>query len=201
MGAPQGGSLMEQTLKNSIALTPTESRPLISNGHLGMALVIGTEIMLFSGFISSFLVARANFGTWPPLGQPRLPVAATAFNTLILLLSGLCLWFAGRSSYPETRKKLLWATLGSGAFFILFQGAEWIKLLEFGLSTTSSLYGSYFYLIVGAHALHASIGMFLLLWMILKSLDTKKNNLSVFSFYWYFVVALWPLLYALVYWA
>ena len=76
--------------------TETQTQPLVSNGVIGMFLLISTEVMMFSGFISAFLVARANFSTWPPLGQPRLPVEATAINTIVLILSGVALWYANR---------------------------------------------------------------------------------------------------------
>ena len=68
------------------ALAP--SQPLVPSGVLGLVLFIATEALFFAGLISAFLVLRAEAMAWPPLDQPRLPVALTGFNTFLLLVSG-----------------------------------------------------------------------------------------------------------------
>src|SRR2546426_12466030 len=72
--------------------------PLAENARLGMALFVFTEVMLFTGFISAFVIVQsgAPLGSWPPPGQPRLPIERTAVNTLALLASGAALFVAGR---------------------------------------------------------------------------------------------------------
>jgi caa(3)-type oxidase subunit IV len=77
----------------------------------------------------------------------------------LLFISGVMLWRANRT-FAELRdaeltRKLLGLAMGFGAFFVVFQGYEWTRLIEFGLTMQSSTYGAFFYLIVGAHALHA----------------------------------------------
>ncbi len=66
-----------------------------------------------------------------------------------------------------------------------------------------SNFGSYFYIIIGAHAFHVLVGLAILMWMILKSLKSSSAitpiNLIVVRNYWLFVVSLWPILYYLVY--
>ena len=39
--------------------------------------------------ISAFLIVKGGSAVWPPPGQPRLPIEATAFNTAVLLASAL----------------------------------------------------------------------------------------------------------------
>ena len=58
-------------------------KPVIESGVLGMLIFIFTELMLFAGFVSAFLIVKANAvgGVWPPPGQPRLPIAQTLFNS------------------------------------------------------------------------------------------------------------------------
>ena len=81
------------------------------------------------------------------------------------------------------------------------QGVEWLALLSDGLTMTSSSYGSFFYMIVGAHALHAVAAIIALVVMFGRLV---RNTLSVEAFtatrmFWYFVVGLWPFLYWQVY--
>src|SRR5579883_3098038 len=69
------------------SLPPPERR--MEPAQLGLLLFIAIEIMFFAGMISAFLVFRLGSSSWPPPGQPRLPVEVTALNTLFLLLSGV----------------------------------------------------------------------------------------------------------------
>lgn len=175
----------------------------LPNHIFAMLLVIATEIMLFGGFISAFLVAKGSALNWPPLGQPRLPVSTTFINTLALLFSGVSLYFVSRVK-KESSKKWLLGTMVLGLTFLIFQGLEWMRLIQFGLTTTSSVYGAFFYLIIGAHAVHAWVGLFLLALGVYQ-LQTKRLAdvhtpfMQSVTMYWYLVVAIWPVLYVLVY--
>src|SRR6266403_4518550 len=72
-------------------------RPFISSAMLAVLMVIGTEMMLFSGLIGSFLIFRLQAPFWPPPGLPRLPIAVTWINTFVLLSSGVTMYLAVRS--------------------------------------------------------------------------------------------------------
>ena len=51
-------------------------------------------------------------------------------------------------------RKWLGISILLGAFFLVFQGYEWIQLLKFGFTLSSSVYGGLFYLLIGAHGFH-----------------------------------------------
>jgi heme/copper-type cytochrome/quinol oxidase subunit 3 len=183
------------------------SRPkLVSNGIIGMVLFVITEIMFFSGLISAYLVNRAGAPVWPPSNQPRLPIEITAVNTFILLLSGVFFIWLIISFTKSPKKAPLWLGL-SMLFAIIFlgiQGYEWINLLSYGLTTTSSVYGAFFYSIIGMHGLHvlAGIGFLIYLWFSLggsASIEDKANKIKAVSIFWFFVIGVWPILYYLVY--
>jgi len=88
-----------------------------------------------------------------------------------------------------------------GGFFVYSQGTEWIALLSEGLTLTSSVYGSFFYLIVGAHALHAVAALLGMGWATyeLKEGRLTAAQLGTVATFWYFVVLVWPVLYMKVY--
>ena len=170
-----------------------------------MAIFIFTEIMLFAGFISGFVIVkgRAAGGVWPPLGQPRLPVEETAINTGALVLSAFVLFFASRKfkENPNSAKLPLIISIGLGLFFVVGQGLEWVAMLEQGLTLTSSTHGSFFYTIVGFHGLHAICAIGMLVWALVK---LYQNDLAITALwtcqtFWYFVVAVWPIIYWKVY--
>lgn len=177
-------------------------RRYVDNGALGMALFVFTEVMLFAGFISAFVIVRsgAPAGAWPPPDQPRLPVERTAINTLALLLSGLALFLARRNlkaGAHESALRWMGGAILLGSAFVVLQGSEWTALLRQGLTLTSSQLGSFFYLIIGAHAFHAVCAIIALAiaWMKLRARKLTETRLAAVSMFWYFVVLVWPVLY------
>jgi len=172
-----------------------------------MAIFLGTETMVFAALISAFLILRAGSGTWPPPAQPRLPVGITGLNTVVLLCSAYTMRRATAASRVERNADMvqwLGATAILGVTFLGVQGIEWVRLLEFGLRASSSLYGATFYTLIGCHGLHvfvAVIGLLAVLWGVLRVRPAGRRDvrLEVCQLYWLFVVGIWPILYVLVY--
>jgi cytochrome c oxidase subunit 3 len=77
-------------------------------------------------------------------------------------------------------------------------------LLHFGLTVSSSVYGGMFYTLIGFHGAHvfcALIWLVYVWWKARQGTYSKHHyaGLQTCSMYWIFVVALWPILYGLVY--
>jgi cytochrome c oxidase subunit III len=190
----------------TVTTMDSDQRILVS-AKLGILLFIIAEIMFFSGLISSFVVFRFSPVQWPPPGQPRLPLEITVINTLVLLLSGVTFQLAFRAlkaaQNPKFRK-LLTLTAVLGALFLCVQGFEWIRLLHFGLTLHASIFGGFFYCLVGTHGLHVFGGLMALLWVLKRAwANTYDSNHSlgveICRMYWFFVVGLWPVIFLLVY--
>ena len=184
-------------------VSESRSEPLVANAVMGMLIFVIAEAMLFAGLISAFTIIRSSAMLWPPPDQPRLPIEETAFNTAALLASGVFLFLARRAfgrDRARTQRALLISML-LGAFFVIFQGIEWLALIGEGLTLTSSNFGSFFYLIVGMHALHAviALGMLAYTWSRLAQGWLASSQLAAAEVFWYFVVGLWPFLYLVVY--
>lgn len=161
---------------------------------------------MFAGLISSLMVARASAPFWPPPDQPRLPIVQTGLNTVIFIASAFTMHRALQSLRARNRMAAVrWmvTTSALGAVFLALQGAEWVRLLSFGLTMTSSLYGALFYLIVGAHGVHVAAALAVLGLITVRvwrgRYDSDWQGVSACSLYWSFVVILWPILYVLVY--
>lgn len=196
------------------------AKPLIGSAYIAMLLFISADVMFFVGLIGAFIVFRFGAMQWPPLGQPRLPVEVTGMNTAILLLSGFTMLRAWRASAPVHKKMeaqrgtqhwnlksiidSLTLTLALGVIFLMVQGYEWTKLLKFGLTLSSGVYGGTFYVLIGCHALHV-LGAVIALLVVLRkvrsetALEKSEVNVKLAGMYWFLVVALWPVLYSLVY--
>lgn len=176
---------------------------IMDSRALGTLIFVFTEIMLFAGFISAFTIIRSGAMAWPPPGQPRLPLAETAINTAALLASGVALIIAHRV-YQRNRERARWPLLASialGAVFVIFQGIEWLGMLRAGLTLTSSVLGSFFYTIIGLHALHVVVALALLVraWLQLANRRLQPGVFVATQIFWYFVVGIWPFIYLRVY--
>jgi cytochrome c oxidase subunit III len=145
---------------------PAERKPAVPNEVIGTMILILTEIMFFAGIVSALEIARASVGMWPPPGQPRLPVELTAVTTGVLLASGAMTWFAGRRAKTGGLTKSvvpMAIAIALGTAFVTVQGWEWVNLVAEGLTLTTSTHSAFFYFIVGTHAIHAVIGLVVLL--------------------------------------
>ena len=182
-----------------------ERRQLVSSSIFATVIMIMTEVMFFAALISAYMIIRSGAEEWPPWGQPRLPVFATAINSLTLLASAFCLHRSVKvfSSQASHSKQLLALAIALGTVFVSVQGYEWVQLISFGLTITSSTYGGVFYLIIGAHGLHVIGGLLALLACLRRLNSTSQqltiDNLRAAQIFWYFVVGVWPVLYTLVY--
>ena len=186
---------------------PTPRRPLVDNAVLATIFVIGGEVMLFAGLVFSFLIIRVAAPVWPPTLEPRLPVEVTAVNTVVLLFSSWAMVTAGRARARGDRRAFvrgLTLTAALGGLFLVVQGYEWFRLIRFGLTASSGIYGTTFYSLIGAHAAHVVAA---LAWLGVTTALARRGRfagpeaaaVTACALYWHFVVALWPILYVTVY--
>jgi len=181
--------------------------PIGNNLWLAVLMFIGAEAMFFAGLMGAYIVFRVGAAVWPPPFQPRLPVGVTGVNTVFLLASAVTIRVALRNARSGDGTRLVrWLGLTAllGAIFLAVQGYEWIELIQFGLTVSSSVYGGLFYTLIGFHALHV-FGA--LVWLMVVFALARRghyaNNrylgVQTCAMFWTFVVALWPALYGLVY--
>lgn len=175
-------------------------RPVaIESEVFAMIVWIFAEVMTFAGFLSAYHLvgARAPAGWWPPPGDPLLPWAETAAASVALFASAGCVvWGAFR---PDRDRRALSLAVPLGAVFVIYQIVEFTRLLAVGFTIQSSAGGGFFFTIVGAHALHAIVGIGALAWAAYGRADMTPGLRKAIRAYWYFVVLLWPVVYGVLY--
>jgi cytochrome c oxidase subunit 3 len=191
-------------------------REVVPSSVLAMLVFVATEVMFFLGLISAFTISRAGAspGAWSLPSTP-LPAASTALNTLALFASGILVFVAYRQMSPfdspagaGSRRagragavSTLLAAWILGALFVGLQGREWWQLLSAGFTLQASRLAAFFYVIVGAHALHA-VAALIALAIAWRRLTQGTLSLSFYlgaATFWYFVVGVWPIIYLRVY--
>jgi cytochrome c oxidase subunit 3/cytochrome o ubiquinol oxidase subunit 3 len=182
-----------------------EAWVLPSRGVVGIACLIVAEAAIFIIFVVAYIYYIGKSISGPnPHDVLQLPV----LTTVCLLSSSLTVHFAVAALHRSKRGLCsLWlaATVLLGTIFLGGTAREWYQLIYHdGLTIQTNLFGTTFYSLVGLHATHVIIGLFMLSLALLFSLRgqvTSKdaNRLEVLSYYWHFVDAVWVVVFLVVY--
>ncbi|MEZ5553775.1 MAG: cytochrome c oxidase subunit 3 [Pseudomonadales bacterium] len=130
------------------------------------------------------------------------------WNTVILLSSSVTVHFAHTAIKDRARGKLLgWLglTVLLGVMFLALQAEEYIHAYnELGLTLSSGIYGSTFFILTGFHGFHVTLGTFILLIQLLRAFKGHFEPEDCFGFesaswYWHFVDVVWVCLFIFVY--
>ena len=179
----------------------------LDNLRLAVLVFMGAEAMFFGALISALFILRLGMAAWPPPLEPRLPIAVTGVNTLVLLASSLTLRAASRARRRrDHRRHVRWlgATAALGTLFLLVQGFEWVRLIGYGLGLGSGIYGTTFFALIGFHGVHVVAA---LVWLLVTTAlvaagrfrEHRIAPLQACAMFWHFVVGVWPVLYVTVY--
>jgi heme/copper-type cytochrome/quinol oxidase subunit 3 len=171
-----------------------------------MLMLIGAESMLFTGLIGAYVMFRFGSVAWPS-AHLYLPVGVTWINTFVLLFSCYTMHRAIRAVRAGDRRRLvnrLSITGLLGTAFLSIQGYEWTQLIRDGLTISTGIYGATFYTLIGCHALHvlaAVIWLLVVVWLARRGKFSARNcvGVEICGMYWYYVGALWVVLFVLVY--
>lgn len=157
------------------------------------ASVIGPEINMS-------VTTAESIWTWLPF-----------WNTAALLTSSFTVHFA-HTALKNNKKSGLWGfnfwlgfTVALGIIFLCLQAAEYIHVFDYNLKIHNGAYGTTFFMLTGFHGLHVTMGTFMLLVMLLRSvLKGHFNHDDCFGFeaaswYWHFVDVVWVGLFIFVY--
>jgi cytochrome c oxidase subunit III len=143
-----------------------------------------------------------TFDIIPAFGLP-------AINTIILLLSGVTVTIAHHALRAGKRAVLnifLAATFLLGFLFVYLQAVEYAHAYhELGLTLSTGIYGSTFFMLTGFHGFHVTLGAIMLFCIWLRTMKGHFTPERHFAFeavawYWHFVDVVWLGLFIFVYW-
>ena len=179
----------------------------LSPGQWGLLSFLVSEVAFFSTLIVAYLFYVGKDTVGPtPADVLRLPLVLC--TTACLLASSATIHRAERKLEREDQGGFLrwWgATIVLGVLFLLGTAYEWYGLIYHqGLTIGRNLFGSTYYTLVGAHALHVTGGvtiMFIVLGLALRRQVTTANRAGVglISWYWHFVDGVWVVVFTVVY--
>jgi cytochrome aa3-600 menaquinol oxidase subunit 3 len=173
---------------------------------LGFWVFLGAEIVLFATLFATYfvLVGRTAEGPTP---QELFEMKGVLIETFLLLTSSFTFGLAVHEMRRGNRTglvALMIVTLLMGVGFLYFEIDEFVKYVGEGASIPVSAYWSGFFVLVGTHGLHVTMGigwMTLIIIQVLQRGLTKETSRKVFisSLYWHFLDVIWIFLFTCVY--
>lgn len=190
-------------------------------GLMGMWVFLATELMLFGGIFTSFVVYRYAYPETFAEAATHLDLRLGTVNTALLVTSSLFMALAERAVHAGQRRLtliFLLVTIGSGLVFLGIKGYEWhheyseglmpILGLEFTYpgphADRAQLFFNFYYVLTGLHAVHMSIGMLLLTGMGVLTLRWRDparlgRQIQINGLYWAFVDVVWVFIFTSLY--
>jgi len=179
----------------------------IPHAKLGMWSFLASEIMLFGGLISSYVILRSGSPTMviPPRTMMGVPLAM--MNTFVLISSSVTMVLAlaaMKANELDKYMRYLAMTFGGGVIFLMIKAYEYNHKWHEGITISSNLFGSFYFTLTGLHALHVIGGMGImayLMWAGSKGYQSPTNydRVEAGGLYWHFVDLVWVILFPILY--
>jgi len=178
------------------------------NAKLGIWLFLASEVMLFGGLFSAYILLRTGNPLFM-INQYHLSVPLATLNTAILITSSVTMVMAWVSlKLDDLRKYKLYMaiTLLCSFIFLVVKYFEYSAKFDHHLyPATDNFLGIYFTL-TGLHGLHILGGIVVMLYLFIpgiKMYNSNKerfiNRIEVVGLYWHFVDLVWIFLFPALY--
>ncbi|MEZ4720594.1 MAG: cytochrome c oxidase subunit 3 [Flavobacteriales bacterium] len=166
------------------------AKPMMWIGIVGI-------VMFFSGLTSAYVIRQAQ-GDWLYFDVPSIFFGSTA----VIIVSSITMLLAqraGRRGNAQQVSTFLIATLMMGIAFTIMQFMGFYELYDRGITFTgegSNISGSFFIILIFAHAAHVFAGLLALIFTTVKALLNKYSaenhvGIDVCGIYWHFLDVLW----------
>lgn len=196
--------------------------------RLGLLLALTSISILFVTVTVIFFFMRHGAAVFDPRSgnyirewvPVALPMRLLILNTIILLVSSFTIEMARRSvaremvlapvrSIPgialdrEFGIPWLGFTVVLGLLFLGGQWAAWHVLQTHGFHIFTRVPSPFFYILTGAHAVHLTGGIIVLLYagmisLLNRAIEHQRIVLEIAAWYWHFMGALWVYVFALL---
>ncbi len=187
--------------------------------QLGMWVFIATETLFFGALIFTYFIYRNAYPEEFAHAGKDAVLWCGSVNIGILLTSSLTMVLSINAAAEGRRRDLrfwLLATAFLGIAFVCVKGYEWYSdyddqvvpavnfLMKPGEAPAGQLFWVFYFIATGLHALHLSIGIGLILYMLWR---VRRGDLTpayyapleVVGLYWSFVDTVWIFLFPAIY--
>ena len=178
----------------------------LPNMKLAIWLFLASDCLLFGALISTYVLYRGAsiVGPYP---ADVFDIPYTSVSSFVLLASSLTMVLALASIQrgdPARMRVWLLATAMLGLTFVGGQVYEFTTFAEEGLTLSTNVFSTSFYVLTGFHGAHVTVGILMLLTLVGLSFggritDEKAESVELVGLYWHFVDIVWIVIFTVVY--
>ena len=174
-----------------------------SSSVTGMVLFVASEAVFFAAFLGIYATSYAAVRVWPPAGITSPSLVLPTIGVVLLLASGAAVGQAMRLAHrAEYRRSVLpWLAAGL-ALAVAFGVLLGISYADIPFGVGQGIYESLYYMITGLELAHVVGGAVLLALVLVRAwsgeLALRRDPVQSAAIYWYFVVGLGAVIYALL---
>ena len=178
----------------------------LDNRKLLMWLFLASECLLFGSLIGAYLLYRGQSVVGPD-PEELFDIPFTSVSAFVLLMSSVTMVLALAAIQRGDQRGLRIWLLSTALLGLLFLSGQAFEFTEFnreGLSLSSNLFGTTFFVLTGFHGAHVMVGVLILLSLLVMAFrgrltQAQSLNIELVGLYWHFVDVVWIVIFTLVY--
>jgi cytochrome o ubiquinol oxidase subunit III len=173
---------------------------------IGFWIFLVTDCVLFGTLFATYAVLMHSYAGGPT-GKELFQLPGVIASTFILLTSSFTSGVAMLAMHKGKVKQVIgWLAITAilGLSFVVLEVTEFAHLVSEGAAISTSAFWSAFYVLVGTHGLHVTLGLF---WMAALMIQLGKHGITAVTkrkvtnlgLYWHFLDVVWIFLFTVVY--
>lgn len=180
----------------------------LTNSKLGIWCFLASEVMLFGGLFSAYILLRLGAPSWPH-GSSLLNVPLATLNTMILITSSVTMvmsWASLMMKDFSKYKKYMGATVLLGLAFLVVKSMEYGMKFEHHIYPSKNTFYAIYFTLTGLHGLHVIGGILVNLYFLFpgskmwqSAPEQFAGRIEAAGLYWHFVDLVWIFLFPVLY--
>lgn len=180
----------------------------VTNAKLGTWCFLASEVMLFGGLFSAYILLRTGASSWPR-GSELLNVPLATVNTFVLITSSMTMVMSWASLAMKNFSKYrfyMGSTILLGLVFLGLKAFEYGNKFVHHHFPASDIFYAIYFTLTGLHGLHVLAGILANLYFLYPGSLMWKTEPEQFAgriecagLYWHFVDVVWIFLFPLLY--
>ena len=178
----------------------------LNNRKLLMWAFLGSDCMFFGSLIATYIVYQGK-SVKGPFPEDGFSIPVTSVSTFVLLMSSMSMvlaYSALRQGNVKSFRIWIFSTAILGMTFLAFQVFEFRDFVQEGLTPRTNLFGTTFFILIGFHGAHVTLGV---IWLLSLGFHSFKGgvrpdthlDVDLAALYWHFVDVVWIIIFTVVY--
>ena len=180
---------------------------IFAAAKLGLWTFLATEILLFGGLFTAYVVFRMRYPDLFHTQYQHLNRTLGLVNTLVLITSSLTMALgiaAIRRGRQWMSRACITLTILFAFGFLGIKYVEWTEDFSRGLFPGTNMFFSLYFMMTGLHGLHVLAGICVLIVVLVMSFRGRFSEqyatpVEISGLYWHFVDLVWIYLFPLLY--